>query len=309
MTVMQGEFKITKDEAILHAPLSDAAAARLLETRPERVQLIGDWRDLRPLSHVARSVINLTISGDLARGRIHGVTGLEMFSTLKALHFSSQVKNGYDLRDLPLLESVDLCWQPDAATALLHPALRSLSIRSLPFPSFDGLVVGTHTKITRLWLSHSKLESLTGLDRLQYLKDLRITDAKKLASLRGLRNTELVSLDIENAPSLTDLSSLAMGAPGLELLRLVSTAGAVDLDVIHDLGALRTLHVGGRIASDVDWSRIASSRTLKRVFAPWNPDRVTEAEIRKSVAAVGRIVERFEPVEGRGRRPVLMECQ
>jgi hypothetical protein len=309
MTVMQGEYKITREEAILHAPLSGEAAAKLLEVRPERMQLIGDWSDLRPLSLVARWVINLTISGDLARGRIHGATGLEMFSTLKSLHFASQVKCGYDLRDLPLLESVELSWQPDAATAFLHPALRSLSIRSLPLSDFEGLVVGANTKIERLWLSYSKIESLAGLNSLRNLKGLRITDAKKLENLRGLCNPELLSLDIENAPILVDLSFLAVGSPGLELLRLVSIASTVDLDVVHDLASLQTLHIGGRIESDIDWSRIASSRSLKKVFAWWNPDQASEAEIRKRVAATGKVVERFEPSPGRGRRPLLVQSR
>lgn len=303
---MPGDFRVTNEEAIMHAPLSGAAEAQLRAMRPRRMQLIGDWSDLSVLSEFAPAVKNLVISGDLERGRIAAVFGLEQFDSLTTVHFASQVKKGYDLRRLKSLESAEVVWQPDAASAFAHPSLRSLSIRSFPYPSLEEAEAVAGTKITHLWFAGSKLESLTGVDRLRCLESLRVTDAKRLVSLNGLNNPALRSLDVENATALADLSALR-SAPRINLLRLLSTASGADLGPVHDLGSLEVLQVGGRIASDLDWARIASSPTLRRVFAWWNPERITEAQIRELAEREGRSIKRFEPVPGSGRRPALVE--
>jgi len=303
---MRGEFRITKEEAFLHAPLTEAASAELRASRPERMQLVGDWGDLTPLSEVAPAVKNLTISGDIDRGRIAAAVGLERFTSLTTLHFASQVKKGYDLRALPALESVEAVWQPDLAAAFEHPTLRSLTIRSFPLANLGEIRIDPNSKLGRLWIANTKLEGLAGIDRLQRLEELRITDAKRLTSLAGLRNPSLRSLDIENAAALTDLSSLD-GAPRLKLLRLLSTSTDIDLAAVNELEALESLQVGGRIATDLDWMRIASSPTLRRVFAWWNSELAPEAQIRERATEMGRSIQRFEPVAGRGRRPVLVE--
>lgn len=303
---MSGEFRVSGDEAILHAPLAEAARIQLRAQRPSSLELVGEWSDLAVLSEVAPAVRRLTISGDLERGRIIGADGLKCFSALRQLHFASEVKKGYDLADLPLLEELEGAWQPEARTAFHHPTLRSVSLRGFPNADFSQLGAIEAPVLSELWLSHSKLERLHGIDHLAALDQLRITDAKKLVSLDGLDLPALEVLDIENASKLSSLDGLA-GAPQLKRLRLLSTAPQVDLSPIEGLQHLEMLQVGGRIATDIDWERIVALRSLKSVFAWWDAARVPEDRIRALSVQAGKSIGKFEPVPGKGRRPLLVE--
>lgn len=303
---MSGEFRISDDMAILHAPLALAARAQLRAKRPSSLELVGDWSDLGVLWEIASGVKRLAISGDLEQGRINGAAGLKHFTGLLVLHFASEVKKGYDLADLPVLETFEGAWQEEALSAFDHPALRSVFLRGFPHTDLSRFDTMKPSGLSELWLSGSKLETLRGSVHLASLKKLRITDARKLVSLDGLDLPLLEVLDIENASKLSSLEGLA-GAPALKALRLLSIAPAVDLHPINRVGGLEKLQVGGRIASDIDWEHLVALYSLKRVFAWWDAASVPEERIRAVSARAAKSVEKFEPVPGKGRRPLLVE--
>lgn len=303
---MNGEFRISGNLAILHAPLADAARAQLRAQRPAALELVGDWRDLAVLSEVADAVERITVSGDLERGKIVAVDGLRHFSRLKKLHLASVVKQGYDLGVLPVLEAFEGPWQADAKSAFDHPSLRSIALRAFPQADLTALCTKGSSGLTTLWLSNSKLENLHGIQCLKALTQLRITDAPKLVSLDGLDSPCLEVLDVENASKLSDVAALA-AVPRLKKLRLLSTAPQVDLHPLEALEHLEGLQVGGRVLADIPWEQLAARRSLKRIFAWWDPVTVTEERIRAASERSGKSIVKFEPVDGKGRRPLLVE--
>lgn len=298
---------ITGDQATLLAPLTSAAMQQLKSSRPTRIELIGDWSDLTPLSAIAEGVEHLYIAGDLETGKIRGVDGLAAFTSLTKLRLASAVKGGYDLDRLPLLEQLEVVWQAETAAAFRHPTLRVLTLKAFSAPDLSAIEVSPHSRLERLWFASPKLVSLAGIDRVSSLRELRITDARKLVSLQGMTLPTLASLDIENASLLSDVSAVLAASSALEGLRLTSIAAVADLSMVLRLPALRRLQVGGRSAPQIDWLALMRLPSLRNAFAWWDPDDVSEAALRGAAEGAGRDVLRFEPVPGRGRRPLLVE--
>jgi len=297
---------INGDQATLLAPVTPAAIQQLLTSRPKHIELIGDWSDLTPLSAIAGDVKQLTIAGDLERGRIKDVVGLIQFTSLSRLRLASVVKGGYDLNCLQNLEELEAVWQAETATAFTHPKLQRLTLKSFPDSDIIAIQVATQSVLARLWLATTKLEGLEGIDRISNLKDLRITDAKKLRSLAGMSLPKLQSLDIENASSLSDVSAIA-DSPVLQTLRLNSISPTTDLSMLSSISTLRQLQVGGRSAPTIDWLGLMRLPLLLKVFAWWDPNGVSEGSLREAAEIAGRQVMRFEPMTGRGCRPLLVE--
>lgn len=298
-------FKITPQLAFLTAGWCEGLAEALLENRPEKMELVGDWSDLRPFSGLTNSVEHLRIAGTIRNGRIGSICGIDAFENLKHLEMVSLVKAGYDGSGLKRLEACDVTWQPEACTLLTLPLLRDAYIRAYPHSDLREFPEGCN--FGSLGLGQPAIRTFVGLDTLKQLTDIRISRARKLVSLHGAQDVALRSIKIDEARQLTDITALE-GAPHLEELRLINVSCDIDLSPIPRIAGLRKVHAAGKCVPVLPWLPLISKPQMEWIAGLWNPDLLPEIELRNALPS-GRRFSRFDVNGSRGLRALWIELE
>jgi|GEM_PF-7045459 len=299
---MEPAHRIDAETAYLVGHWTDDLLPLLESERPSRLELVGDWPDLSPFAPVGASVRSLHVSGTVETGRIERLAHLDVFSRLESLVLTAKVKRGFDATGLTALREADLPWQPEVTGVLGIAALRHLTLRA--YAGEDAQSLPGHPGLTSLWLATPAVRSMRGLRSFPRLARLRLTRARKLETLDGVQGSALTSIDIDDARALRDLSALR-NLP-LQRLALRSVARTASLKDVLRLDVLRELVIGGTDAPDLDWPAALQLPHVTKVAAWWDPVRHPEALLHATVSS-GRIITRFDPVPGKGRRALIIE--
>ena len=298
-------FNVTSELAFISDGWTDGLAEALLEHKPRRMELVGDWSDLRPFSRLADSVESLRIAGTIQNGRIDSICGIASFTNLKHLEMVSLVKSGYDGLGLTQLESCDVSWQPDVHHLLVLPRLYDANIRAYPYSDLRNLPEGSN--VQSLGLGQPAVCTVGGLNILKGLTHIRMTRARKLTSLEGVEDVALRNLEIDEARQLTDITALE-NASHLEALRLINVSPQIDLKPICKIEGLRRVHVAGKGVPVLPWLTLISKSRIEWIAGLWNSDALPEGELRNALPTDRRI-SRFDSTGSSGIRPLWVELE
>ncbi len=155
---------------------------------------------------------------DLAAVTVPDLSPLYALPRLRALTLNGRL-GSLDFDRLPALEWLRCSWSARKYGSLLHCA----GLRSLELDGYSGADLRAFAPLAhlrRLLLGHSRLETLDGVAALPELRELALTAAPRLRSLRGLRGSaRLAALTISGARALTDVDDIRPPT-GLAYLRL-----------------------------------------------------------------------------------------
>jgi hypothetical protein len=287
-------FRIEGSDATFTEGWQREALDAMKAARPTTLSFDGVWPEDPDFFAVAAYVRTL-----LVRAAQPHMRGVETFSNLERMVLGGRVRIEPDLGSLRSLRKLELRWSPGWWRALTGVDLNEFVVHGLG--ADDLALLAGSLRTSALTLISSKIEKLDEICSLGTLDSFTAARCSQLQDVRGLWQTKVKHVRFENVPKLVDMG-FVRESQNLETISIVEPAAALDLSPLGKCESLRSIHVGGSRAPTLDWKAALALPNVEKIFGRWDPDYVSEDELRSIAVDSGSSVQEFEVNGSRGIR-------